>query len=699
MGRAVKVFMLIALAAAALLAYACGKSHVAGRTALQPGNSPQSFGDAQAQLDALACPDGVDAALWAQLKTAMSEALECRARTNDSGAAVGSAAVSAVIQKDGGRDTRPIKLTSSPPSGEANRVNDLAIADNGDGTYTLSWHYRNLGDYDQNGTVAVEDIIPIVQYFGETWVVDEEDTMTSVIDGSADGRVGIEDVTPVAINLGANVDHYVIEAADLIDGPWIVVANINRGVNLNTKRVSYKYILSGITSQYYRVNVFDNEGASLSYSNIAQFPTSPPAPSEWIHTWGGIREDTAESLALDAKGNVYIAGITTSFGLGHEHSLQLMYSPSGKLLRQRQWARYDTFHDGASAIVVDKAGNACVTGYTEDYDKGYDQTYLLRFDTTGEMKWGKTWGSNDIVHFPYTERMAMDSSGNIYVAGYEFGWGQGNVDALLLKYSPEGDVLWQRTWGGSECEYAWDIALGIDDCIYVAGETWGYGYGDAAVIVLKYSGAGQLLWQKKWNYSIYGQDAACAAVVDCNGDLYVAGHSELIETDNYDALLLKYSSDGNLLWQRIWGGYDAEGINDLAVDKEGAVYCVGFTKSYGAGGKDVLILKCSPDGELLNQMVWGSAAEERAYGVTADVNGSLFLVGVAPTTNGVWNTVKVPWVSRTGTDSEAEGIETIPDAVEGIAEGCVYMLDGAVDIGGGGNTDVLVMKVDPSQWG
>jgi hypothetical protein len=80
MGRVLKLSILTVLLAAALLAYACGKSHVVGRGAIQAANSDslQILEDAQAALDALACPDGVDAALWAQLKAALDEALRCR---------------------------------------------------------------------------------------------------------------------------------------------------------------------------------------------------------------------------------------------------------------------------------------------------------------------------------------------------------------------------------------------------------------------------------------------------------------------------------------------------------------------------------------------------------------------------------------------------------------------------------------------
>jgi len=82
------------------------------------------------------------------------------------------------------------RSASTPPTGGANRVSDLGISDNGDGTYTLSWHYRNLGDYDQNGVVALEDIYPLAQHFGETYDPEAEPhCLQAVIDGSGDSWI------------------------------------------------------------------------------------------------------------------------------------------------------------------------------------------------------------------------------------------------------------------------------------------------------------------------------------------------------------------------------------------------------------------------------------------------------------------------------------------------------------------------------
>ncbi|MCD6282004.1 hypothetical protein J7J84_00140, partial [bacterium] len=88
----------------------------------------QSIDQTLTELEEMECPEGVDEELWVEMKDALGEALTKRAWNH-------------------GRDAR---ATSEVPTGEANRIDDLTILDNGDGTFTLTWHYQNLGDYDQN---------------------------------------------------------------------------------------------------------------------------------------------------------------------------------------------------------------------------------------------------------------------------------------------------------------------------------------------------------------------------------------------------------------------------------------------------------------------------------------------------------------------------------------------------------------------
>jgi len=110
----------------------------------------------------------VGAGLWEELKEALKEALQ-----NDGGVGVSPAigGVSRAGRPRHHQSARVAKAVSAPPAGEANRVEDLSVADNGDGTYTLFWHYRNLGDYNQDGVVSIADVTPVAIHYGEHYSI------------------------------------------------------------------------------------------------------------------------------------------------------------------------------------------------------------------------------------------------------------------------------------------------------------------------------------------------------------------------------------------------------------------------------------------------------------------------------------------------------------------------------------------------
>jgi len=113
------------------------------------------------------------------------------------------------------------KAACIPPAGEANRVADLAIVEDG-GVYTLSWHYRNLGDYDQNGAVGISDITPIAMHFGEAVPPGDVDgnSIQAVINGSGNNMVDIADVTAIAMHFGVQCTEYVIQQSATGEEPW-----------------------------------------------------------------------------------------------------------------------------------------------------------------------------------------------------------------------------------------------------------------------------------------------------------------------------------------------------------------------------------------------------------------------------------------------------------------------------------------------
>jgi outer membrane protein assembly factor BamB len=222
-------------------------------------------------------PEGVDAALFVELKDALAALLT----TNN-------------------KQPTAARFACTPPIGEVNRVTDLVLTEAGGGTYTLAWRYRNSGDYDQNGAVGISDITPIAMHYGENAGADNE-----WIDGSDDGAIGISDITPLAMNFGVDCAKYVIEISESKDTGYAEVALVPFGAATGDGRKGFFHTMSlpsGIWVRVVPADSGDEKSTDIS-SNPARVPAEgkalPEAAIEAEPTLG----DAPLDVDFDASGS------------------------------------------------------------------------------------------------------------------------------------------------------------------------------------------------------------------------------------------------------------------------------------------------------------------------------------------------------------------------------------------------------------
>jgi len=176
-----------------LLALGCAADSHSGAAAAP--DLPAVLISELASLNDLPVPQGVDPARFELLKQSLREALLLRGTDKQASAGLGL------------------------------EVNDLAGADNGDGTYSLAFTYRCRGDYDQNGEVNIADISPLGVYFLAT-AASANWNQAQVADGDANAEVNIADVTPIAQNYRCVVTGYTVErsATPADPGSWTQIA-------------------------------------------------------------------------------------------------------------------------------------------------------------------------------------------------------------------------------------------------------------------------------------------------------------------------------------------------------------------------------------------------------------------------------------------------------------------------------------------
>ena len=330
----------------------------------------------------------------------------------------------------------------------------------------------------------------------------------------------------------------------------------------------------------------------------------------WEHTWGGTDDDYFLGVSVDRFGNSYAVGYTYSFGAGDTDAFIAKFGSDGSLLWDRTWGGDD--EDEAEGVAVDDSGNAYMTGYTY-FGAGDTDAFIAKFYAGGSLAWDLTWGW---IHDEEATDIALDKDGNIYIVGDTSSFGAGDMDAFIAKFDSSGGLIWDRIWGGSSDDWGYGVSVDEDGNVYIVGSTTSFGAGANDAFIAKFSSNGDLIWDRTWGTSSI--EGAYGIAVDVHGNVYVTGNTQAYHlTRLEDVFIAKFSSDGNLIWDLVWGGSDPDYGEDIDVDDAGNLYVVGSTFSFGNKG---FLLRLDSDGNLLRQVAWGGTGADHL--VSVDVSGA-----------------------------------------------------------------------------
>ena len=150
-------------------------------------------------------------------------------------------------------------------------------------------------------------------------------------------------------------------------------------------------------------------------------------------------------------------------------------------------------------------------------------------------------------------------------------------------------VKWQKTFGGINGDLATSVQQTSDGGYIIAGVTWSYGSGKAGVYLIKTDSKGNLEWEK--TFGGINDDGATSVQQTKDGGYIMAGGTYSYGSGKDDVYLIKTDSNGNLEWQRTFGGSDNDRAWSVQQTSDGGYILAGGTYSYGSGGCDVYLIK------------------------------------------------------------------------------------------------------------
>ncbi len=374
---------------------------------------------------------------------------------------------------------------------------------------------------------------------------------------------------------------------------------------------------------------------------------APDGTVLWENTYAGSATgvDYGYALAVDETGNTYVAG----FGNGNNPAtfdiFVLKFDPDGNTLWTQRWTSPITNYSAyAYAIAVDKQGNVFTTGFHSDgFTDG--EFITLKFDASGSLQWANSYnGSTSSID--YANCIALDNEGNVCITGWS--GGANNLwDYTTIKYSSTGDQLWVKTYNGSanDNDFAYRLALDSSGNVYVTGQSVETG-SDNDITTIKYSPDGDVLWIRHYDGPANGYDAGQGIAVDAKGNAYVTGNQTT--ATGLECVTLKYSAAGDLLWVAPFNSPDNDGVLiSIVLDDSASAYVTGFV--FRGGASDFVTIKYDAQGiEQWSQFYNGPGnSYDGTYALTLDNNRNVLVAGYS-TGNGTdydYTTIKY---SQTG---------------------------------------------------
>lgn len=306
-----------------------------------------------------------------------------------------------------------------------------------------------------------------------------------------------------------------------------------------------------------------------------------------------------------------------------------------------------SYPDDANGLAINATGGLFVIGQTSgelpgQKNAGMIDAFVRHYDASGAEVWTRQFGS---VERDLPKGVTVDDAGNVYVVGLTFGTlpGQnsaGGWDAFLRKYTPAGDEVWTRQFGGGGGESAASVRIDRTGNAYVVGGTRAAlpgqeNIGDFDSFIVKFDATGNQVWARQFGTTV--EDYALAVALDGQGNPVVSGETSGLlagasAAGGLDGFVRQYNGAGDVVWTRQFGSPLDEFAVSLAYGPAGEVFVVGSTAGSlpghkSAGEADAYIVAYNGAGGTMWSRQFGTSGVDDAEAVAFDAAGNPFVAG------------------------------------------------------------------------
>jgi hypothetical protein len=351
--------------------------------------------------------------------------------------------------------------------------------------------------------------------------------------------------------------------------------------------------------------------------------TQTPALT-WARSFGGPRDDVGNEIWPLPDGGALAFGVFDAIvtDLGEFWIFEL--DAYGDVRWQKFYGGYgtDTLRDARPC----SDGGAIVAGHSNSYGTTGDDVWILRLDSSGNTIWQELCGG-ETLDKAYS--IAQTSDGGYILAGETASFGTSDLDVLVMKLDEEGGMTWRRVYSGEQWDRALRIRQTSDGGYIVAGHTGSFGEGSQDAWALRLDPDGAPVWQKA--FGGWAWDQVNDVLETPDGGFILAGHTQSFGADlhDYDLWIISLDADGNPTWQKRYRESQWDQANAVELTSDGGFIVAGYTDSWGTDSMDmdILLLKLDMLGEAAWQKIYKGSGWEQANAVHELPGGGYMVTG------------------------------------------------------------------------
>ncbi|MEL7424819.1 MAG: T9SS type A sorting domain-containing protein [Bacteroidota bacterium] len=380
---------------------------------------------------------------------------------------------------------------------------------------------------------------------------------------------------------------------------------------------------------------------------------------EWETTLGGSAEEIAYDVEQCPDGGYLVVGsawsedgdISAPFAWLDFWVVKL--TAAGELDWEASYGGSN--HEIARDALPTQDGGYIVVGQTSSEDgqvsenQGGSDYWILKLDATGQLEWEKSYGGAG-SDYGYAIEQAAD--GGYFIAGGsqssngDVSENKGGVDYWIIRLSASGELIWERSYGGSRDDLAFALDKTDDGGCIVTGRTrssngdvtgfhGGVNFSFDAWVV-KLSSQGDLEWEHALGGTDFDESYTIRQTTE--GGYILAGLTRSNDGDitenplQSDLWVVKLDEAGEITWQDFYGSYNKDIAGEIQQTADGGYIITGCTGP--AGDKLFWALKLTSEGVLDWEKSYGGTEDDRAFSIKQTIDSGYIMAGRTASNNG-----------------------------------------------------------------